>query len=98
MMAAFDLSPRARWDLSEIWDYTCELWGEEQAERYLRLINKTGIDLASGRLRGRPVDSVRDGYPRLSVGAHVLFYRSAGADGIEVIRILHQRMDFESRL
>jgi len=38
-MAEFSLRPKAIADLEEIWDYTVETWGEEQAERYVRLIN-----------------------------------------------------------
>ena len=37
-MAGYALSPAAQADLSEIWDYTAEHWGEAQAERYTRRI------------------------------------------------------------
>ena len=30
------LSPKAKADLSEIWDYTYSEWGIEQAEKYTR--------------------------------------------------------------
>jgi len=30
------LSPKAKSDLSGIWDYTFEEWGVEQAEKYVR--------------------------------------------------------------
>lgn len=39
-MAEFTLRPKAIADLGAIWDYTVETWGEEQAERYLHLINQ----------------------------------------------------------
>ena len=35
-MSGFLLSPAARADLTEIWDYTANRWGVEQAERYVR--------------------------------------------------------------
>jgi len=36
-------------------------------------------------------------YWKYAVGAHVLFFRRT-TDGIEVVRVLHQRMDFERHL
>ena len=30
------LSPKAKADLSDIWDYTCAEWGADQAEKYVR--------------------------------------------------------------
>lgn len=37
---------------------------------------------------------VRPGYRKALSGRHVLFYRQ-GAQGVEVVRILHQRMDVD---
>ena len=33
----YALSPAARADIEEIWDYTVRHWGEAQAERYTRV-------------------------------------------------------------
>ena len=38
-------------------------------------------------------DDVRPGYRAFHEGRHLIFYREAG-DQIEIIRILHDRMDF----
>ena len=35
-MARFILSPAAKADLDNIWDYTIKEWGQTQTERYLR--------------------------------------------------------------
>jgi toxin ParE1/3/4 len=40
---------------------------------------------------------VRAGYRSSRVGAHVIFYREF-PEGIEVVRILHQRMDVRRQL
>jgi toxin ParE1/3/4 len=37
-MTGYVLSPAAGADLEQIWDYTAERWGQEQAERYVRAI------------------------------------------------------------
>jgi len=34
------LSPAARADLEQIWDYTCEPWDDDQAEGYVREIQR----------------------------------------------------------
>jgi plasmid stabilization system protein ParE len=40
-------SPAAQSDLSHIWDYTLLNWGEDQAEKYLRKIEKACGEIAS---------------------------------------------------
>lgn len=52
-MGGFALSPRAREDLSEIWDYTARRWGTDQADRYVRQIAAACADLAESCSTGR---------------------------------------------
>lgn len=96
-MTRWTLAPRARADLDEIWDYTVGLWGNDQAERYLRLIQSAIELIAADPEKGRCCDDVREGYRRFRVGSHILFYRMAD-DVVDVVRILHQRMDVERHL
>lgn len=97
-MRGFVLSPAARADLDEIWEYTAERWSIEQAERYIRAIVDACQALADGRRAGAAVDHVREGYFKLLVGSHVVFYRRPGPAETIVVRILHQRMDVATRL
>lgn len=93
-MAVVRLSPRAARDLSEIWDYTANRWGLGQAETYLRSLQSALGTLAADPGRGQACGDIRPGYRKQPVGSHVIFYKiSVPADGIDVIRILHQRMD-----
>ena len=39
-MSRFTLSPRARADIEEIWDYTESRWSSDQAETYVRQIRR----------------------------------------------------------
>jgi len=96
-MKGYVLSPLAQVDIDEIWDYTFEHWGDAQADRYARLIENAIKMAASNPKRGRACDDLRTGYFRLSAGSHVLFYRIVG-DKIDVVRVLHQSMDFERHL
>lgn len=92
------LSAAARRDLSGIWTYSAKRWNEGQADRYVRLFADSFDGLARGSVIGRKADDIRPGYFKLAVGSHLIFYRMGAADGIEVVRILHQRMDFDRHL
>jgi toxin ParE1/3/4 len=93
----FVLSPRAQADLDEIWDYSVKHWGVEQAEFYLRQLETAIGTVAADPRRGRSCDDVRPGYKKFSTGSHVLFFRSTDS-GVDVVRILHQHMDFNQHL
>ena len=91
------LSAAARRDLSGIWRYTAKRWNDAQADRYVRLIADGFDGLATGAAQGRDASDIRAGYLKLAVGSHLVFYR-LGSDAIEVVRILHGRMDFDRHL
>jgi toxin ParE1/3/4 len=93
-MTGYVLSPRAQADVDEIWTYTADQWGDAQAERYVRDFRRALETIARNPHRGRSCDHIRPGYWKFAVGAHMIFFRRV-ADGIDVVRILHQSMDFE---
>lgn len=92
-MTSYRLTPAAQRDLSSIWDYTAERWDIQQAETYLGEIRAAIERIADDPRRGRVRDEIRAGYSSYSVVSHVLFYRDAPDGGVDVIRILHRRMD-----
>jgi toxin ParE1/3/4 len=88
---------RARDDLLEIWLYTAEEWGAEQADRYLDLI-QAGFDrLRENPFLGIDYGSIRAGYRRLMVERHRIFY-TVTAERIEIVRVLHERMNMTKQL
>jgi len=93
----YTFSPRARGDLEEIWSYTAERWAQTQAESYMRTIQEAIESVAITPRRGRNCDEIRPGYFKLAVGSHIVFYRLTKS-AIDVVRILHQRMDFTRHL
>lgn len=95
-MKEIRLSPAAQRDLDGIWDYSEEKWGSQKAQEYVGTIRNTLTAIASGKRNTRPV-SVREGYFKCSVGSHVVFYRTDDLF-LNVVRILHQRMDAERHL
>lgn len=96
-MSRFVLSPRAQADLNDIWDYSARRWGMDQAERYLRRIAEAVDLVAETPERGRNCDHIREGHRKYQVGSHILFYREMSG-GIDVVRILHQQLDFDRHL
>ena len=95
--AGYVLSPKAQSDLQEIWVYSAEKWGQERTERYVRDLWRAIERLSADPRLGRPCEEVREGYSQYRAGSHFIFYRIIGGN-VDVIRILHQRMDFEQHL
>ncbi len=96
-MTRYILSPLARADLDQIWEYTAQHWDDDQAETYLRMI-QAGIEAVTINPKlGRPFDAVRAGYRRHRAGAHLILYRET-PDAIDIVRILHERMDIGAHL
>lgn len=90
-MPGFRLTKAASRDLLGIGRYTRERWGEEQCRRYLASLDGRFHALARHPRSGRACDKLRPGYWFFPEGKHVIFYRM-GEEGVEVIRILHERM------
>jgi toxin ParE1/3/4 len=97
-VTSWRLTPRARRDLDEIWDYTAKRWDAAQADRYVRAIAAACANLAKGQRQDRDAGDIRPGYRRCTVGSHVLFYRRNDRGELEIVRILHQRMDVDRHL
>ena len=96
-MSRYVLSPRAQDDLSSIWDYTAERWGMQQADDYLRILRRAMETVADDPRKGHSCDEVREGYRKYRAGSHMLIYRKIKA-GVDIVRVLHSRMDFERHL
>lgn len=93
----FVMAKKAVSDLEEIWLYTVEKWSAEQADRYYNLIFDEINYICRNINAGKSMEHVRQGYRASKVKSHLIFYRIV-KDTIEVIRILHERMDIENRL
>ena len=96
-MSLISLSPKAKIDLSGIWDYTCQEWGIEQAENYMQKLWRSMQGLIVDLSTSVDIGYVRKGYRKTLTGSHVIFFKLTD-DGINVVRILHQKMDFERHL
>ena len=97
-MSRFLLTNAAKADLKSIGRYTQETWGIEQRKLYLTLLDRSFHDLVVNPLMGKDCGDIRPGYRKLPVGKHLVFYRQKEPDLIEIVRVLHERMDSESHL
>ena len=91
------ISKKAVADLDEIWFYTVEKWSLAQADRYYSLIFDEIDHICEHPTFGRLMDHIRKGYRASKVKSHLIFYRVIG-ETIEIIRILHERMNIDNRL
>lgn len=96
MVKTYDLTAKAKTDLRNIWNYTEDRWGEQQADRYYRDIIKTIELLAAGKRQGR-VSFVRAGYLKYPVGRHLVYFTIEN-NRIKVVRVLHGNMDVDRHL
>jgi len=96
-MPAFRLTKKAIDDLRSIARYTQKTWGRTQRNKYLSKLDESFHILAQEPHLGQTCDEIRQGYRKHHVGRHLIFYRHVAAR-IEIIRILHERMDVASHL
>ena len=91
------ITKKAVSDLEEIWLYTVEKWSVDQADRYYNLIFDEINFICKDINAGKSMEHVRKGYRASKVKSHLIFYRVQN-NNVEVIRILHERMDIANRL
>lgn len=94
----FRISKKAFVDLEDIWIYTAKRWSVEQADRYHRLIIDEVEYLGSNPNAGKAVSHIKPNYRVSVVKSHLVFYRFDKNLPIEIIRVLHQKMNVENRL
>jgi len=93
------ISVEASNDLEKIWIYTFDNWSQEQADRYFNLIIDEIESISNAPTSGKDYSDIRAGYFRSRVKSHFIFYKvNLKKRVVEIIRILHQQMDIESRL
>ena len=97
-MPNYVLTNKALDDLSKIWDYTFEVWSEAQADKYYYMIIASCEELGNREVAGKLYEGVDNELLGYRVGQHIIFYRHNKRDNIEVLRILHSRMDLKNRL
>ena len=97
-MAKYHLTNKAVDDLSDIWNYTFDKWSEIQADKYYMTLLDFCKELADHPGSGKTYDDVSPDLLGYKVHQHIIFYKIVSDKEIEVIRILHSRMDLKNRM
>ena len=97
-MAKYILTNKAIEDLSTIWNYTFEVWSEAQADKYYYMLLNSCQELADEKVYGKNYSEVGEEILGFRIGQHIIFYKKIKGNKIEIIRILHSRMDLKNRM
>lgn len=96
-MAKFHLSNKAVDDLDNIWQYTLETWSENQADAYYHDLLAACQNIAEHpTYLDRDYDEIFSGLYAHRCHKHLIFYYLV-EDGVEIARILHERMDIPTK-
>ena len=87
--------PAADRDLREIWGYYDRVASRDAADRMFRKLIAASEDAAKRPLLRSARDKLMPGPRAVLVHPYALFYRIED-DEVEVVRVLHQRRDFEA--
>jgi len=97
-MGNYYLTNKAVQDLSDIWNYTCLKWSENQADKYYGLLIDSFQEIADNPELGKNYDGIASLLFGIHTNRHIIFYRKMNIDKIEITRILHDSMDLKRRI
>lgn len=97
-MVKISFRQKANDDLNNIWNYTYENWSENQADKYYATIKFACKGIGENPEIGKEYDGISTNLLGFKYGKHIIFYHAISKNEIEVIRILHERMDLKNRL
>lgn len=95
-MKPFALTRAALDDLRKIARFSAQQWGVERRNRYLVQIDATFHALGENPALGTACDDITPGYRKFPQGSHLIFYRTGPSTRIEIVRILHKRMEADA--
>ena len=96
-MGVYKISARAESDLAQLYEYVIEIFGLQQARRYLSGMHDLFQMLADKVNLGRDASEFVPSLKRFSYKSHTIFYLTSD-NGIFIIRVLSQRMDYGEHL
>lgn len=97
-MAKVILRQKAIDDLRNIWFTTFLNWSENQANKYYEILEFSCKKIGEKPEIGKEYKEIEPNLLGLKSGKHIIFYQIISNEEIEIIRILHERMDLKNRL
>lgn len=95
-MRSYQLTIPADQDLIDIWDYTDDQWGTDQADRYIHQIHSCFEKIGTGQAAVRPLAEIHPDLASSLCEKHRIFFLTRATPII--IAVLHQRMNPFERL
>lgn len=96
---SFILTKAAETDLENIWVYSQHTWSIHKADSYVEAIMKSLFLLGKQPDLGINRSSIQINYMSYKINSHIVFYRiNYEIQRVEVLRILHERMDYSQHL
>ena len=97
-MPKYILSPEAKEKLKQIRNYTLKNYGKQQTKTYLRMLRDRMRKVAKQPdTLGTNRNDIKKGYYSVFAGKHTIYYRIRDTH-IDIIDVLHQRMDPKKHL
>ena len=93
-MPVIVLQPRAKADLSEIWEFIADD-SDDKADAFIDLIDQKFQLLAQQVGLGRRRDEHAEGLRSFAVGRYVIFYLAIPG-GVQIVRVLHGASDIQA--
>lgn len=92
-MAGFRVQDRAGRRLDDIYVYTRDTWGEEQAARYIQSLFERFDEIASRKIPWRtiPAEFEVDGF-YCRHERHYIYWRLLSDGAVGIVTVLHERM------
>lgn len=97
-MAKVILRQEAVNDLNEIWLYTFYSWSEKQADNYYESLENACMQIGVNPMLGKKYPTINPDLLGFKSGRHIIFYQILNKNEVDVIRILHEQIDIESKL
>ena len=97
-MVKITFRQKANEDLNSIWNYTYENWSEAQADKYYATIKFNCLEIGKKTNLGRNYNGISEKLFGIKSEKHIIFYSWISENEIEVVRILHERMDLKNKL
>ena len=97
-MVKISFRQKANEDLNNIWDYTYKNWSENQADKYYGVLKFACQKIGVNPELGKVYNGISKNLFGYKSGKHIIFYCSISVNEIEVVRILHERMDLKNKL
>ena len=88
----YRLARSALRDLAQIGQYTRTTWGEEQARNYRDALKARFVWLTRNKSVWRRREEIGEGLYTYSEASHLIVFREYSY-GIDILRVLHGRMD-----